>query len=189
MVITKWEREGRPVPSPHEVKQMFIEEYTKKYHCTILVETGTCQGRTVEDQRRNFKRIYSIELGMDLWKYCIKRFTGFKHITILQGDSGQKLNEIVPQLDEKALFWLDGHYSAGHTARGESDCPILAEIDAIFKGTKLNHVLLVDDARCFTNEGEFRDYPTINYLTKYIQAKDPRYTVKVQDDIIRYTCE
>ena len=93
------------------------------------------------------------------------------------------LNEITEQLNEPAIFWLDGHYSAGITARGELDCPIYGEIDAIFNGKKLNHVILVDDARCFIGKG---DYPTVDSLTKYIQSKNSSYSVAIENDIIRY---
>ncbi len=184
--IAKWKKEGKPIPPPWQVKQMIIDEYKNKYNCAVLVETGTYKGDTIDAQRKNFKRLYSIELGMDLWKGASKKFKCYKHITILQGNSEKKLHDVISQLDDKALFWLDGHYSAGITAKGDKDCPILGEVDAIFEGKRLNHVLLVDDARLFV--GKY-DYPTIDELTSYIRSKEPKYTVKVEDDIIRYTCD
>jgi len=113
---------------------------------------------------------------------CI-RFNKSGHIKIIKGDSAKILNEIVPELTGPAIFWLDGHYSGGITARGDKDCPIYEEIDAILKNRKFNHIILIDDARCFTGEG---DYPTVNQLTEYIKYREPKYEVLVESDIIRY---
>jgi hypothetical protein len=136
----------------------------------------------IEAQRNNFKKIFSIELQHDLAEKAKERFKDMDHIRILEGDSGKLLRAILFEVKEPAIFWLDAHYSGGLTARGDNECPIFQEIDAIFS-TKENHLLLIDDARLFNGKG---DYPTINQLTKYIQDKDPRYKVSVDSDIIRY---
>jgi hypothetical protein len=44
------------------------------------------------------------------------------------------------------MFWLDRHYSGGFTAKGEKDCPIIEELDAISNGSHLKHSILIDDA-------------------------------------------
>lgn len=183
-ILTAWEKAGRPVPTPHEVKQLTIEQYQAASQHTILVETGTYLGDMIEAQRTRFKQLFSIELSQKLWENATERFIMHPHIHIIQGDSGHVLQRVVDHLTQPAVFWLDGHYSSGITARGEKDCPIFGEIDAICSGLRLNHILLVDDARCFTGEG---DYPTIDELTAYIQKKQPEYQVEVKDDIIRYT--
>jgi len=182
--IQRWVDSGSPVPPPHQYKQTVVEAYQSKYHYNVLVETGTYLGDMVEAQKNNFSKIISIELGETLWKNAVARFKKHDHISILQGDSGNVLKDVTRLLKEPAIFWLDGHYSEGITARGEKDCPIFKEIDAIFLKEKLDHVLLVDDARDFNGKG---DYPTIDELTQYIKSKDNRYTVEVKDDIMRFT--
>jgi hypothetical protein len=104
-------------------------------------------------------------------------------VTIVQGDSGKVLPNILLEVNEPVIFWLDGHYSAGITAKGEKECPIFEELDAIFSSKKFNHILLIDDARCFIGEG---DYPTIAQLTKYVNSKNEMYQVEVKHDIIRF---
>jgi hypothetical protein len=136
----------------------------------------------VEAQRKNFDRIYSIELNEKFWNKAVKRFKRSKHIQILQGDSGNVLDTIIKDLDENAIFWLDGHYSSGDTAKGEKDCPIYEEIDAIFRYKTLNHILIIDDAGSFNGSG---DYPTIDELTKHLKKFNNRYSVEVNDEIIR----
>lgn len=183
-ILEAWEKSGRPLPPPHQFKQTVIEQYQSLSGYNVLVETGTFLGDMVEAQRKKFNRIFSIELDEKLWKDAVERFRKYKHIIIIKGDSGKVLTQITSELKEPAVFWLDGHYSAGITAKGEKECPIYGEIDAIFKYNKLEHILLVDDARCFNGQG---DYPTIDELTHYIQSKDRGYKVEVKDDIIRYT--
>jgi len=182
--LKEWQKNGCPVPPPHMVKQKTIQEYQKKYGLTTMVETGTFLGDMVEAQKKIFEKIISIELGVDLFKKAQKRFEKDRNVTIMQGDSGIVLPKILRNLNTPALFWLDGHYSAGITAKGDKDCPIFEELDAIFNSKKLDHILLIDDARCFTGMG---DYPTIEKLTDYVRNKNGKYQVDVKHDIIRFT--
>ena len=177
-----WKKNGCPVPPPHLVKQETISEYQKQFGYTTLIETGTYMGDMVDEQKKRFKKIISIELGVDLFEKAKKRFRNDKNVLIMQGDSGKVLPKIVLDLKEPAIFWLDGHYSAGITAKGDKECPIFEELNSIFISNKFNHILLIDDARCFIGEG---DYPSIEKLTEYIRNKNKNYKVEVKHDIIR----
>lgn len=179
--FVEWERNGKPLPPPHFVKQMVVGSYRKKYGLTVLVETGTFLGDMVKAQLRNFKRIYSVELSEKLWGDAAQKFKKYKHVEIVLGDSGAVLKDLIPFVKTPAVFWLDGHYSEGFTARGTKDCPILEELSAIFT-SNLNHVLLIDDARCFNGSG---GYPTISELTDFILNHRPKSEIKVEDDIVR----
>lgn len=181
--LNKWHAEGQPVPPPHLVKQQIIANYQKTYDYKIFIETGTYRGDMIHAQSNNFKKLFSIELGKDLFEKARNRFRNFDHIHIVHGDSGKMLPTLMEQINEPAIFWLDGHYSAGVTAQGEKDCPIFEELEAIFTKDMDQHLLLIDDARCFVGEG---DYPTIDELTIFIHQKNPKYKVKVEHDIIQY---
>src|SRR5579872_7203095 len=139
--LEEWQSNGRPVPPPHIVKQMAITDYQQKYGYSTLIETGTFYGDMVEAQKKRFKKVISIELGVDLFNRAQRIFRNDKNVVIVQGDSGTALIPIAKDLKEPAIFWLDGHYSAGNTARGDKDCPIFEELDAIFGGKKFNHVI------------------------------------------------
>ncbi len=180
-IIRSWENEGRPVPPPDRYKQLTVTNYSREHHCDTLVETGTYFGAMVYAQIPNFKRIYSIELNKDFWAAQRDRFKNNPNISILQGDSGKVLLDIVPKLDKVTIFWLDAHYSGGSTAKGDTECPIYEELDAIFTSPH-NHVLLIDDARCFNGTS---DYPTIEDLSRYVISKKPKSKIEVKNDIIR----
>jgi hypothetical protein len=179
--IRNWKERGKPAPPPHRIKQKVIEKFKNNFDINVFVESGTYKGDMVYAMKDKFQKIFSIELSTDLWKHSVERFINEKHITILQGDSGKLLVDILPKFNEKAIFWLDGHYSAGDTARGDKDSPIIEELTAIFN-SNFNHILLIDDARCFNGSD---GYPTIKELSKFILSKNSHSKIKVKDDIIR----
>lgn len=179
--FAKWVQQGKPIPPPHLAKQLVINDYKEKFNISTLIETGTYNGDMVYAQLKNFKTIYSIELGKDLYEKAVNRFAKQKHVTIIHGDSGKVFIDLIPKIKDRAIFWLDGHYSAGNTAKGEKDCPIFEELNAILK-SQYEHVLLIDDARCFNGEG---DYPTIKGLSDYILSKKSNSKIEVKEDIIR----
>lgn len=182
--LIEWEQNGNPVPPPHIVKQNTIAFYQQQTQYRTLVETGTYLGDMVQAQKNRFKQVISIELDTALYQRAVLRFKHDKNIILLQGDSGQKMPEILSLINEPAIFWLDGHYSSGITAKGDKECPIFEELNAIFDNDKRNHVLLIDDARCFVGEN---DYPTIPELTDFIKRKRSDYQIEVLHDIIRCT--
>jgi hypothetical protein len=178
----KWLKNGCPVPPPYYLKQITIKEYQERYGYEILVETGTYLGDMVEAQKKNFKKIISIELSAELSEKAKKRFRNDKHIQILNGDSGKILPGVLAGITNPAIFWLDGHYSEGITAKGEKESPIIEELNAILKYRNLSHILLIDDARSFVGKG---DYPSIEELKEYIKTKNVNYQIDIKDDIIR----
>ncbi len=185
--IEKWKQAGAPVPPPHFVKQHLIQEYQRTYGYKVLIESGTFLGDMVEAQRNNFTEIISIELNGFLFRKAAKRFKNNAHIRIVQGDSGKLLAGIIKDIHEPCLFWLDGHYSSGVTARGEKDCPIFEELDAIFSTSPLfKHIILIDDARLFTGK---RGYPTIEELTYFIKRNNENYKVLTEKDVICYSIQ
>jgi hypothetical protein len=181
-LLKKWIEQGRPLPTPHLYKQQVILDYRKKYGSSILIETGTYLGDMVEAQKKYFEQVVSIELGPSLYEKARKRFKKDKHVKIFQGDSGKILPSIMKDVDRPAIFWLDGHYSKGITAKGEKECPIFEELRAIFNGSNLHHVLLIDDARCFTGSG---DYPTIEEVSDFILQRNNKYSISIKHDIIQ----
>lgn len=159
-----------------------IKEYAKTYKLQTFVETGTYYGDTVEALKNIFKTYYSIEIGKKLSDNARVRFSNNPNIHILHGDSGKILPELLREIDEPCLFWLDGHYSGGDTAGCGTPVPILQEIEAILNHRD-DHVILIDDARCFV--GGQSEYPTISYLSHVILKKQPQLTIEIRDDIIR----
>ncbi len=182
MEIIEWKKNGRPVPPPHIIKQQTIRDYASRFDLKVLIETGTFLGDMVEAMKGHFNEIYSIELGGELHEKAKIRFSGEDSIKLILGDSGVELENIVNILDQPALFWLDGHYSMGVTAQGDKDTPIYEELTHIFNSKEFDHVIIIDDARCFGTEPT---YPSIEEIKDFIMSKRPRADIEIKDDSIR----
>jgi hypothetical protein len=178
----KWELEGKPLPPPHTVKQEAIRYYQQRSGYNVLVETGTYKGDMIFAQRDQFKKIYSIELSKELFKKAKIRFRKRSSVVLFQGNSGEVIAKVIAELKEPAIFWLDGHYSGGITATTEKFTPISEELQIIIRNNRLQHVILVDDARNF--EGE-QGYPTIKEVKDMTEKNLRDYHFSVDEDIIR----
>jgi hypothetical protein len=180
--LAEWERSGHPMPPPHIIKQRALKQMADQFRLTVLVETGTFHGAMVQAMKGVFDRIYSIELSASLAQRAMDRFAGQDQIEIIQGDSGVELEALMSRIDQPALFWLDGHYSAGETARGEKDTPIFEELKHIYSAPNLGHVVMIDDARCF---GAEPSYPTLEELSAFVDQCGLGRSVSVENDCIR----
>ena len=180
--LRSWEKIGRSSPPPHVVKEALIRDYARAFNTRILVETGTYLGDMVYAMRKSFSRILSFELDQTLYEQARKRFAADDHIEIIQGDSGLLLADYLTNINERCLFWLDGHYSGGITARGELNTPIKRELDHIFAHRVADHVILIDDARCFTGQS---DYPTLDELQRVVNERTQGWQFLVEDDVVR----
>jgi hypothetical protein len=181
-LVKEWRAAGEQGPPPYVLKWRTIREYARAHGLKTLVETGTFVGDTVAMMSRDFDQITTIELDRELYLKAKERFSTKPHINVLHGDSGIVLPELLKTLEKPALFWLDGHYSAGVTAKGHLETPIIGEVSAILAHHVRSHVLLIDDARCFTGEN---DYPTVTELRDFVSSRTGAHTFEVRDDIIR----
>ena len=177
-----WETNGHIGSPPHIIKQQVLKSFASKYNLKILVETGTFYGDMVDSMKDNFDEIYSIELDKFLYNKAKKRFSSENHIKIIHGDSSEKIKQVMNYIKKPTLFWLDGHYSGGETARGNKDTPIYEELQTIFDASDLGHVIIIDDARCF---GTDSDYPSVDELKKFIFSKKSNVIISMEYDSIR----
>lgn len=173
-------------PASSSFKQGIVKECARCRGLSTFVETGTYQGDMVEVVRRDMDRVYSIELSPELWEQARNRFLEDPKVTIILGSSAKKLAVVLGELDEPALFWLDGHYSGPGTARGEDDTPILEELWMLGEWFDENEdyesVVLIDDARLF---GGRSSYPTEKQIADLVGCWHHPRNVWVADDIIR----
>lgn len=179
--LSVWEAQ-KSVPPPHIVKERIVERYAEAFCSTILVETGTYLGDMVWAMRRHFRRIISIELSESLSAKAQKRFSRYPHIDILCGDSGKALQQVLAEVNHSCLFWLDGHYSGGTTAKAKANTPVQQELDVILNHTIEGHVILIDDARCFDGTD---GYPRIDEVQQSVALRYPDYAFSVTNDVIR----
>jgi hypothetical protein len=180
--LQQWLRRQNGGSCPHLIKQATVRSYAAAHKTRCFVETGTYLGEMTYAMRNDFDRLVSIELDDRLYRGALRRFARFPHVTVEHGDSASVLPRILPGIDRPTLFWLDGHYSGGFTARGQNDTPIVDELRSILVHQVDGHVILVDDAREFTGKN---GYPTVEELGTIVKQSRPTWKVEVACDIIR----
>ena len=177
----EWLIKGKPLPVSNFSKQEALKSFQRKYAIKTLIETGTYLGDTLYAMAPAFEQLYSIELSEHYYRLAQKRFKNFNNIHLLLGDSGKVLKDLVPKLTSPALFWLDGHYSGGLTAKGDKECPVYEELNAIFSSPH-HHFIFIDDARLFVGAN---DYPTLENLQSFVKNAQPNYKFSVENDCVR----
>lgn len=181
-ILKTYVKNGKPFPPPKVFKQITVKKYAKLFSIQTLIETGTFKGEMIDATKKNFSKIYSIELDKILYKNAIKKFSKFSHISIIHGDSSKTLPNILNNITCPCLFWLDGHYSGGITAKGNLETPIIKELNHILNHYIKDHVILIDDSRMFIGRN---NWPTIKEIKDLILIKRPDMIFEVKDDIIR----
>ena len=176
----QWFRGTRQGPPPSAVKREVLRSTARQHGLHILVETGTFRGDTVRALRSGFRTIYSIELDNGLYQMAVQRCRNQRNARLLRGDSAVLMPQVLQELSEPTLFWLDAHWSGAGTATSDVETPILAELNAILDGAPAGSVVLIDDHREFVRGAT--DYPSAESIEK--SALSAGYTFAVQDDIM-----
>jgi hypothetical protein len=159
------------------------QDVFKKYPNEYFVETGTFVGEGVQMALAcGFQQIYSIELAEKYYLMSKQRFQAFDNVHIIEGDSGKILGDVIAVIDKPITFWLDGHWSNGDTAKGDTYTPLMQELDMIKKHPIKTHTILIDDIRCLEHP-EF-DWLTKEDLIKKILEINPKYQIRYENGYI-----
>jgi hypothetical protein len=121
------------------------EDYTK-YNC--FIETGTYNGETTFALEPYFDKLYTIEFSEKYYNNTKNKYYGNK-INFVLGDSSVVFQSLLPRLNEKCIFFLDGHWSSGDTGKSAKDCPLVEEITHINNLFQNEAIIIVDDFRLF----------------------------------------
>lgn len=130
--------------------------FFNKFPGEVFIETGTYMGQgVIHAMNAGYEEIISIELSKVLFEDLKEKFSTYKNVTIIQGNSHKILPEMLKKFSKKKIvLWLDAHYSECGTA-DEDPNPLLKELDAIIqlKESELSFspTILIDDMRTFTH--------------------------------------
>jgi hypothetical protein len=170
-----------PAPATFVEKKNLIWHTGREFGVKVFIETGTFRGEMIDAQREHFQKLISIELNEELFQAARLKYASAPQIQLHQGDSGIKLKEAVREVNEPVLFWLDAHYSWGNTAGGNEAAPIIRELTCLTSRSKLNDVILIDDARLFGLKG---DYPRLEVIREFAARHWPRHVFAIKSDVI-----
>ena len=154
---------------------------------TVFVETGTYHGGTPRWAARHFRKVYTIEKAESLYRQHHAELRQLGNVEPLLGDSRDRLPKIVAELaGERAIYWLDGHWSGGETAGADDPCPLLDELKIL--ADRGQDVILIDDARLFLSQ-HYKPFvpgqwPTIAEVARVLGGNGPPRFIQIIHDII-----
>lgn len=143
--------------NPHSyTKFLVINKLRKRTGATVLVEAGTFRGVTTARCSSVFDRVYSIELDPKLARAATRYLRKKNNVHVIQGDALQ----VIPELMEKeklsnVLLFLDGHFSGGETACGDTPEPAAEELRRLERYKENINAIVIDDLRSFGTESGF----------------------------------
>lgn len=122
----------------------------------VWIETGTWRGAAVANALRyGFRELHTIEVKQETFlelESSHPELCSNPNVHRYLGSSRDLLYPIVERvIDRDVVFWLDGHYSGEPGQRDSvSECPLLAELQAILDGRWTRSVMVcIDDAYLF----------------------------------------
>ncbi len=173
----------------NSLKSFFLKELARDFNCNVFVESGTFAGDTSLTASKIFTAVHTIELSYELYQKAVLRLGNIENIYVYQGDSQRVLPQILGSIKGKIIFWLDGHYSAGVTAKSKKDTSIVEELKAIKNSGIRDSLILVDDVRYFLHPNmpkdlSTKDYPSLGEICDLIHEIDEHYCFTVIGDVL-----
>lgn len=125
--------------------KLLKDDYTQ-YSC--FVETGTSYGGTIFAMEPHFNQLHTVEFSKKYYDLAKNRYNGNK-INFILGDSAIVFETLLPTIQKKTIFFLDGHYSSCDTGQSTKDCPLDEEVTHIHQLFTNEAILIIDDFRLF----------------------------------------
>ncbi len=175
--------------STQALSEPFLQWVRDVGHVDVFIETGTFLGDTAEIASRVFSEVHTIELSDEIYQKAQKRLERYVNCHAHRGDSPIVLERILPHIKGNILFWLDGHYSGGITAKTNKNTPILDELLATEKSGLTDPFILIDDIRLFQktsdqfiSESSLDGYPTVHEVWMAIKRLGSNYQLAIIGD-------
>ncbi len=170
------------------IDRRLLGRLTELLPLKVFVETGTYEGDSVQAATEFFDELHTIELSDELFTRAAERFEGSPQVQVHHGSSPDVLGELSVRLRRRSvLYWLDAHWCGEGSARGEVECPLLFELEAI-GSLSGRSVVMIDDARLFLAPppapSNPQQWPTFSDLLARLSALGPEHELTVIDDVI-----
>jgi hypothetical protein len=134
------------MPSLNNLFLNLLQDDYTQYNC--FIETGTFNGDTIFSLEPYFNKLYTIEFSEKYYNNTKNKYNGNK-INFILGDSSIVFKSLLPNISDKCIFFLDGHFSGGDTGQSNKDCPLEEEITHINNLFTNSAIIIIDDFRLF----------------------------------------
>ncbi len=170
------------------IPEQIVIDLARLSGAATFVETGTFHGGTTRWAAKHFETVHTIERAENLYNLHSRELAQIKGVKPHLGDSRTVLPQIIKDFDggQRAVYWLDGHWSGGETAGELDECPLLDELACL--SNRAEDIILIDDARLFLcapplphNPSQWATVPEILDALSFESAKS---FIQIIDDVI-----
>jgi len=157
-----------------------------RFRLNNFVESGTYDGRTTIIAATVFDVVHTIEIDKHMYdNRIIKEARENPRITRHLGSSVDTLPKLLPLLQGRSLFYLDGHWCGEVPVTG-TECPVMEELALL--ANRPDDVIVVDDARLFDAPVHApltqAQWPHIDLVVDTLKGNSSRCVVRFIDMLI-----
>jgi len=160
-----------------------ILQIARDAQCNVFVESGTFRGQSFRRALESgiFERCYTVEIVPRLYEKVASQYPTQANRQVFLGKSHEVFrSQIFPLCspDDRIFFWLDGHFSGGHTGGAESLAPLLDELEAIRQSCPTSSlVIAIDDSDDLGKRDEVpgHNWPTRAEVVTAIDKINPNF--------------
>lgn len=157
-----------------------LQHIKNTYNCEIYLETGLYKLNENSSIKKalscDFNRVYSIELEKKWIDYASPQLMDYinqNKCCLIHDDSANLEKYIINNSDfenKKAIFFLDAHVDNTdiHTPH-LFKCPVIAELNAISKLKRNDHIICVDDIRIIKGSSPWGETAFNNYYDEMLK--------------------
>jgi hypothetical protein len=147
----------------------------------VFVETGTYYGLGVQLAiNAGYRHVSSVELSPALFKNAVDMYKNEPRVRIYHGTSESQLWDMIKDVNEEIVFWLDAHRADG--IMGPEASPILKELAIIKRHPIKTHVIVIDDVRDMGTE--HFGMVTQQQVIESAMSINPEYSIVYEDGSI-----
>lgn len=143
------------IENPHSLLKLAILRHLKKeLAARELIEIGTYLGVTAGRCAKIFDRVYTVEIDAKLFAQAREHLSRHDNVRCFHGDGVEQLPKVFQEHPvERAIVFLDGHYSGAGTGRSDVDEPAITELELLAPFRSRIAAIVVDDFRNFGDPG------------------------------------
>lgn len=143
-----------PMDRDNATKKVFEIYKTKN---KTFIESGTFLGNGVYRAfSAGYTKVYTCDINAECVDNAREKFVG-RDLIAVNEPSEIAFIDFLSNVDSSSLIWLDGHMMPdiyggirSYTTRENLEyCPLIKEIDIIKKSKIKNHIIVIDDFKCF----------------------------------------
>lgn len=146
--------------------QRMFTEYFLKHRPDMIIETGTCFGKTTELLAQHGVPVWSTEINDEYYRTSCNLLNKYSNVKVLLGDSEKSLQDKFYELkNQKIFFYLDSHFNNDQIL--ERELELIAKLSV--KPIILIHDWKVPDKDFGYDKWDEHEYSTefyINYFNK-----------------------